>query len=131
MPRKPMEMVQVNLRIREKLRRRLEREAKKRGVSLNYEMTSRIEQGFDREAHRTIDVIASNIKSVWERFAREGKERSRQADLVNAVEHHIAQLPPEMREAEALKPTIEWMQKAVEAITRIHGRTYDFEPGEE
>ncbi len=41
--RKPAQTVQVNLRIKEALRRRLEREAQKQQVSLNAEMTRRLE----------------------------------------------------------------------------------------
>lgn len=47
--RKITDTVQLKLRIREDLRRRLEREAKKRSVSLNAEMADRIEQSFDQE----------------------------------------------------------------------------------
>jgi hypothetical protein len=127
MPRKPTEMVQVNLRIRENLRRRLEREAQKRGVSLNYEMTSRIEQGFDREAHRKIDKVASDLEDVWDRLVRDIDEQSRTQELISAAEHLIEKV----RKGEAVDSAIEWVEKAVEAITRIHGRTYVNEPGEE
>jgi hypothetical protein len=48
MPRKPSDIVQPNLRIREDLRRRLEAAAKKRGVSLNFEMTERLKASFDQ-----------------------------------------------------------------------------------
>jgi HicB family len=127
MPRKPTEMVQVNLRISENLRRRLERKAQKRGVSLNYEMTSRIEQGFDREAHRKIDKVASDLEDVWDRLVRDIDEQSRTQELISAAEHLIEKV----RKGEAVDSAIEWVEKAVEAITRIHGRTYVNEPGEE
>ena len=69
MARKPADIVQPSLRIREDLHRRLEQAAKKRGVSLNFEMTTRLKESFDREAHRTIDVVASDLEDVWRRFA--------------------------------------------------------------
>ena len=47
--RKPTDIVQVNLRLRESLRRRLEREAEKRGLSFNAELTRRLEESFERE----------------------------------------------------------------------------------
>ena len=47
MPRKPTALIAPNLRIRESLRRRLEKAARKRGVSLNREMTDRLEGSFD------------------------------------------------------------------------------------
>jgi hypothetical protein len=47
--RKPTDVVQVNLRLRESLRRKLERESERRGVSFNAELTRRLEESFDRE----------------------------------------------------------------------------------
>ncbi len=47
MARKPTDIVAVTLRIREDLRRRLEREAKRDRTSLNAEMERRLEDSFD------------------------------------------------------------------------------------
>jgi hypothetical protein len=47
--RKLTDIVQVNLRLRESLRRKLERESEKRGLSFNAELTRRLEDSFDRE----------------------------------------------------------------------------------
>jgi hypothetical protein len=47
--RKLTDVVQVNLRLRESLRRRLEEEAEKRGFSFNAELTRRLEDSFERE----------------------------------------------------------------------------------
>jgi hypothetical protein len=47
MARKPSEIVAVTLRIREDLRRRLEREAKRGRTSLNGEMEQRLEDSFE------------------------------------------------------------------------------------
>jgi hypothetical protein len=47
--RRLTDLVQVNLRLRESLRRKLERESERRGLSLNAEMTRRLEESFDRE----------------------------------------------------------------------------------
>jgi hypothetical protein len=85
MPRKPSETVQVNLRIKEGLRRRLERESKKRGVSLNYEMTSRIEQSFEQANLRTIDIVAADVAANWLRFAEAFHELNKQGDLMRAA----------------------------------------------
>jgi hypothetical protein len=56
MPRKPTETVQVNLRMKEGLRRRLEREAQKQSVSLNAEMTRRLETSISAE-ERVADLV--------------------------------------------------------------------------
>jgi hypothetical protein len=58
MPRKPTDIVQINLRIRERLRARLEREAEKSNDSLNAEMINRLEESFAEE-DRLSDVFGS------------------------------------------------------------------------
>jgi hypothetical protein len=46
MARKPADMVQLNLRFSETLRRRIEREAARHGWSMNAEIVARLEQSF-------------------------------------------------------------------------------------
>src|SRR5262245_40593770 len=46
------ETVQVNLRIKESFRRRIERSAEKAGVSLNAEMVRRLEESYRQEGWR-------------------------------------------------------------------------------
>ena len=46
---KASKVVQYKIRVREELRRRIEQAAKKRFVSANYEMTSRLERSFEQE----------------------------------------------------------------------------------
>jgi DNA-binding transcriptional regulator GbsR (MarR family) len=63
--------VQLKLRIREELRRKLERAAAKREVSLNTEMVERLEASFAAEtrAHeqdRLIDEIKGAVKTAIE-----------------------------------------------------------------
>jgi hypothetical protein len=64
MPRKPIEVVQYKLRIREALRRRIERAAKEHGVSANQEMASRLERSFEQESVRKIDLIATQMEKL-------------------------------------------------------------------
>jgi HicB family len=49
MPRKPTALVQINLRIREALRRRLDVAAEANETSLNQEMVNRLEKSFENE----------------------------------------------------------------------------------
>src|SRR4051794_26708753 len=49
MARKPTEYVQFKLRVREGLRAKIEREAKKRGESTNNEAVERLEKSFEAE----------------------------------------------------------------------------------
>jgi hypothetical protein len=131
MPRKPSDIVQPNLRIREDLRRRLEHAAKKRGVSLNFEMTERLKASFDQGDLVKLSRVAADMEGVYQRFARETRDRLQVQELMNAVEELIKQLPTEVQDREAVKRGIDWVQETMKAITRIHGRTYDREPGEE
>jgi hypothetical protein len=50
MARKPTEFVQFKLRIREGLRREIERAAKKKAISANAEAVERLEQSFKADA---------------------------------------------------------------------------------
>ena len=57
MGRKPTEQVALTLRIRESLRRRLEREAERHDQSLNAELTNRLEESFRRaDADSILDL---------------------------------------------------------------------------
>jgi hypothetical protein len=49
MPRKPTDIVQINLRIRESFRRDLEREAQQANLSLNAEIIRRLDQSFRQQ----------------------------------------------------------------------------------
>jgi Arc-like DNA binding domain len=102
MAREPSDLVQYKLRIREEVRGRLEQAAKKRGVSVNYEITSRIEDSFGRESLRTIDVVASGLELRWARFENAFHALDKQGDLLRGTEALLAQieeLPSEIQEA--------------------------------
>jgi len=86
MPRKQSAILDYKLRIRESLRRRIEVAAKRRGVSLNFEMASRLERSFDQESQRSMDETAEHLKTVLERFAMAHHEANMLGDLVRATE---------------------------------------------
>ena len=90
------------------------------------EMAERLRTSFDQEAHRTIDVVAAGLNDVYERLVRDIDERSRTQELIDAAEYLI----DKVRKGEATDGAIEWVEKAVKAHTRIHGRLYLHEPGE-
>ncbi|MCP1844404.1 putative O-linked N-acetylglucosamine transferase (SPINDLY family) [Bradyrhizobium sp. USDA 4524] len=77
MARKATEFAQFKLRIRESLRRRIEKEAEKKETSTNSEAVERLEQSFDSEKRM------AEFQEHWEARAREWRERvdelSRQA----------------------------------------------------
>ncbi len=116
MARKPSDTAQLKLRIREDLRRRLERAARKRAVSLNFEMTDRLKESFDREAQRTIDAVGSDIAGHWARFGGAWHELNKQGDLVRASTALIEQLPAEVQEREAIKKAVAQVKKIIRLI---------------
>jgi hypothetical protein len=85
MAKKLSALVAPNLRIREDLRRRLEREAKRRGVSLNAEMTHRLERSFELDAARSNESIAQDIEQNWLRFGERFLALTLEDDLARAL----------------------------------------------
>ena len=61
MPRKPVDIAHVNLRIREHLRKRLEAAAKRHQVSLNSEVMQRLETSFVDKARNDFVTIAQDL----------------------------------------------------------------------
>lgn len=115
MSRKPTETVQVNLRIKEALRRRLEREAKKRGVSLNYEMTSRIDQSFNIEGLRDQETVTEDMKGAHARFMQPFLGIATQNLLRDAAEMLVVavkNLPAECREHEEVRKALAAVSEA-------------------
>jgi hypothetical protein len=94
MARKPSDIVQPNLRIREDLRRQLEQAATKRGVSLNQEMNWRLRDSFDREALFTLGRVASDMEIHWARFGRTFHELGKLGDLVRTSQAVLKLIGP-------------------------------------
>jgi hypothetical protein len=88
MARKPTDTVALTLRIREELRRRLQREADKDDVSLNWEIIRRLEGSF--EARRALDVaekalsqLADTLKNLDDRLGPPEKDREHVAEWMS------------------------------------------------
>lgn len=62
--RRPSEIIQVNLRMREDLRQRLSRQAEKESRSFNAELVHRLEQSFERDT--AADLLAEAHKLLKE-----------------------------------------------------------------
>jgi hypothetical protein len=127
MPRKPSAVLQYKLRIREALRRRIEQAAKKRGVSANYEMTSRLEQSFEQEASRSNEAIAEDMKINWTRYGEMFHELAKRGDLIRAAEALVKQIDAEdgskavATAAEKLRQVIKMFdQEAAIALRKMH-----------
>ena len=118
--------IEYKIRIRDGLRRPLETAAKKRDVSINQEMASRLEKSFEHGDMLKLGEITADLEGVYKRFAREQRDQLQTQKLMDAAEALIRQV----QDREELKPTITWVQEAIAAIAKVHGRTYDDEPGE-
>jgi hypothetical protein len=72
LPRKPVDIAHVNLRIREHLRKRLEAAAKRNRISLNGEVMQRLEASFEEKPQVdivTINQVIGELEKAWARLA--------------------------------------------------------------
>jgi hypothetical protein len=116
MARKPSDIVQPNLRIREELRRRLEKEATKNRVSLNVEMTRRLERSLDQEHQLTSAGIAADLSNLWDRYGPAFEQLNRQGDLIRATEALLKQLPPDTEASPAIKRAADKVRQVLTSI---------------
>jgi hypothetical protein len=124
MSRKPTDTVQVGLRIRESLRRQLEKESEKHRVSINQEMAMRLEDSFRADAFRSIDTIAADLANIHGRMSSAHHETNKLGDLLNATEVLLKQIdagkPIEVATAK-VKAVIEMINtEAARALRRAH-----------
>lgn len=117
MKRKPTEIVQCSLRIREELRLKIEKAAEKRGVSINYEMTDRLEKTFEGEDLWTLSRVRQDIEVNWARWGGVFARLDSQRDLVRVVESLISQI--DSRESDRLKDAIAGVQSTINGIKTI------------
>lgn len=116
MARKSTDTVQLGLRIREALRRRVEQAAAKRAVSINYEITSRLEQSFDRESLFTLDQVAQGFEKISARYDAGLLRLQLQGDLIRDAEALLAALPVEVIAGEAVAPAVTRLRTTITAI---------------
>lgn len=100
--RKQIDIVQLKLRIREELRRKLEREAAKKGHSLNTEMVERLEASF---------AVESQVRDQKELLTAVSAETDRAVLEVNNI--WIRQFVEQQEESPTMKQLRELMQRLV------------------
>jgi hypothetical protein len=92
MPRKPSETVQVNLRIKETLRRRLAKVAELNGCSLNYELVERLSRSLDTvPPARPFEDIVGDMKVVWAKYGQAFHAVAQQGSLISVLDTLIGQ----------------------------------------
>ena len=114
--RKPTDTVQVNLRIKESERRRLEQAAKKSGVSLNGEMAARPERTLEQEWFLTIDQLGENVKRALYPLLEGAHELNKQGDLIRATEALIKHIQPLLAARIIAGPTGEVLRQMIEKV---------------
>lgn len=119
MARKPSDVIQIKIRVREDLRRRLEQAANKADRSINSEMASRLADSFNLPK---LNEITTGLENVYLRLANELRDQLQTQDLMRAAEDLIQQLPTEVQGREAVKRAIAEVQNAITAIAHVHGR---------
>jgi|SRR5208283_1562586 len=92
--RKPTATVQVNLRIKERERRRLEAAAERNGVSMNAEIGARIARTFRETATLEIDQLLENARRSLGPLADAAHERAQIADLIHAADKLVGLVQP-------------------------------------
>jgi len=122
MARKPSDVIQIKIRVREDLRRRLEQAANKADRSINSEMASRLADSFNMPK---LNEISTGLENVYRRLAREINDRLQREELMRAAEYLIEQVPTEVRGREAVKRAIAEVQNAITAIAHVHGRVQE------
>jgi len=87
MPRRhPSNIVQIGLRVRESLRRKLEHEAKRHRVSLNREVEMRVEDSFEnKDAPRDLHDITRQMQLVWIRLATAFEASELEDEIISAL----------------------------------------------
>ena len=93
MRRKPNETVQVNLRIKEELRRKLERSAKEHEVSFNQEVRKRLADSLEQKPRQSLESLAANLERKardielgWRRLEEEVYRLGKLHDRVRNLE---------------------------------------------
>ena len=118
MSRKPTDFVQTGLRIRELLRRKLEKEAEKHRVSINKEMTMRVEDSFEKAAAMSLEESASFLRNQVERLEARELAARRMGDLLRAFEELLRQIDghPALKTHAGLKAASTKGKAVIEAI---------------
>jgi hypothetical protein len=123
MPRKPTETVQVNLRIKESERRKLEAAAERNHVSLNAEMAARLQRSLEQRELLTMNQVFENVERGLRPLLNNIHELNKSGDLIRAVDALIDRILPLLaarvidgREAEAINLTIGKVQSVKRMI---------------
>jgi hypothetical protein len=113
--RKPSDIVSPNLRIREDLRRRLEKAAEKNRVSINREMINRLVDSFELKVRQGFEELLAGMNVAYAHIERATLHHPNlQANLINAAEALVA--ANKKQDQAAITAAIEQVEKAINTI---------------
>ena len=121
MPRKPTDTVQINLRLKESERRRLEAAAKEHQVSLNAEMAARLQQTFQQHQLLEVDRVHENMKRELGPVLADIQGLISNSKHTHAVDGLIRLIQPLLAARIIDGPTGQAIREAIEAIRLAEG----------
>src|SRR5262245_32092862 len=129
MYRKSTDTVQINLRLKESLRRRLNAAAKRNQVSLNAEMVARLDRSLDQEAIVGASELVQYVGRFLGPLLADVQELNVSGDYRRAIGKLLALLRPllpageiDQRTGEAILFVIDEIDKADAVCERAFGR---------
>jgi hypothetical protein len=116
--RQPNDTVQVNLRIKETERRRLEAAAEHNQVSLNAEMAARLARTFEQQHLVTLDHVADSVSRALQPLLFEVHELAKAGDLIRATDELVDLVQPLVAARVVDGGTGEQLRRAIDKIQR-------------
>jgi hypothetical protein len=120
--------VQVNLRIKEHERRRLEKTAKENGVSLNAEMAARLARTFQQQQLLDVDQVHENLFRTFKPLLEDVHGLMRTQPLMRAVDDLLRLIQPLLATRVIDGPTGQAVREAIDKIHLLES-TIDTEAG--
>jgi hypothetical protein len=116
MARKAVDTVQINLRLKEGLRRRVAREADRNKVSMTKQILLFIEDSLERQDRFELSQIREDMHQTWERCATAFHQLNKQGDLLRALENLVEAVPADVREHAPVKKAVAKAQTVIKMI---------------
>src|SRR5262245_25615563 len=120
--RKPSVIVAIKLRIREKLRARLEAAAARNRTSMNSEIAQRLEASFEAQSKQTFFDTSQDMQIHWARWGQALHELNKQGDLLRATEKLLAAIDQTQLKDPAIKAATAGVQQAITVIDAAWGK---------
>ena len=119
MSKKPSQIVQVKVRMREDLRRKIEHAAQKNGLTVNAEILRRLDQTFDV----TLDKLQGSVATLNSRFEEFLSGQARQAAILAMLRDRREELQRHLTETVEIERREELQRRLtkIEEIERLEG----------